>query len=653
MAPGESVEARPRRTVEMIDDAWRIFFAEPWFLLALTVLFYFPAVMLIILLTASSPPETAAGRLLLAALAVFSLLLTGLSAGACQEAFYSWAEGYDVRLGECLKAARSREWYVVASQSLALLGPVGMLTSLLSPWLPTAPRIVFGSAFCLFTVLITMAGLTWQPSFAAGKPRFWRALRYGTRAFREDFGRALLLVGLRGLILLFAVVNLHLFATFALWAAEQLAGLDVAYISVLCSLSNGAYSLALILLTWVLLRPFTEATNYLFFMDMRTRFEGLDLWNRVQDLFVVEQPVVTPVVNRTNKAKTNGNPAALHIFLVVSAVPLLAAAAVAQEARAAIQAARQEIQAIRDEVEQADPYPGGQSWKGRLEAVNALLTNSAKPDSFRWFQTAVQDFPGLKQRQALQLLDDLDARLALMLDLESRKRQAGEVEGLSADRIKSLVPPEKRTGAKRKRQVDEAKDEPKDEPPKNKQDVEPERARRAGPSLVAPAAVGGAANVLLIFLVGLGAAVLVATIIAILCRLWREKPKTAPRQAGVLAPPTDELLLDPDKQSALQLWHQADEQAQRGDHLGAIRTLYLAVLTLLHQCGCIRYQRTRTNGEYVDQLRPRTALQQPFLGLTSVFEVKWYGERACESEDYRNCRELAEDIRLKSLQGTA
>jgi membrane peptidoglycan carboxypeptidase len=32
---------------------------------------------------------------------------------------------------------------------------------------------------------------------------------------------------------------------------------------------------------------------------------------------------------------------------------------------------------------------------------------------------------------------------------------------------------------------------------------------------------------------------------------------------------------------------------------GAVRTLYLAVLALLHQGGLIRYQRTRTNGEYV------------------------------------------------------
>ena len=77
--------------------------------------------------------------------------------------------------------------------------------------------------------------------------------------------------------------------------------------------------------------------------------------------------------------------------------------------------------------------------------------------------------------------------------------------------------------------------------------------------------------------------------------------------------------------------------------------LYLAVLALLHRGTFIRYELPRTNGEYADQLRPRRALHRPFLGLTGVFEVKWYGERACAAEDYRACRELAEEIRVGSL----
>ncbi len=84
-----------------------------------------------------------------------------------------------------------------------------------------------------------------------------------------------------------------------------------------------------------------------------------------------------------------------------------------------------------------------------------------------------------------------------------------------------------------------------------------------------------------------------------------------------------------------------------------MRTIYLAVLALLHQGGLIRYERMRTNGEYADQLRPRRLLHRPFLGLTGIFDVKWYGERACAAEDYAACRELAEEIRTAAAQQTA
>src|SRR5204862_3303154 len=124
---------------------------------------------------------------------------------------------------------------------------------------------------------------TRQPSVAAGTPRFWRAVGYAFKASGQHFGRAFLLTALRGMLLLFAFLNLHFLGSFALWAAESLGGFDVAYASVICSLDNGAYALVLLLISWCLLVPFNEAANYLFFVDARTRFEGLDLWNRVQD----------------------------------------------------------------------------------------------------------------------------------------------------------------------------------------------------------------------------------------------------------------------------------------------------------------------------------------------------------------------------------
>ena len=70
----------------------------------------------------------------------------------------------------------------------------------------------------------------------------------------------------------------------------------------------------------------------------------------------------------------------------------------------------------------------------------------------------------------------------------------------------------------------------------------------------------------------------------------------------------------------------------------------LGVLVLLHRANLIRYERTRTNGEYANQLRPHADLHEPFYNLTGVFEAKFYGERTCQPEDYTACRGIAENI---------
>jgi Domain of unknown function (DUF4129) len=390
----------------------------------------------------------------------------------------------------------------------------------------------------------------------------------------------------------------------------------------------------LTLLAWCLLSPFNEAANYLFFMDVRTRFEGLDLWNRVEDLF--------PAIQR-GKAGA--------ILLTLGAGLLAASPAAAQEPLETVRAARRELQTIRNEVQTTQPYLGGERWASRLAAVGARLEKSAvQPGGFRWFQLALEDFPNRKQAEALDLLDDLDARLALVEESLSRPRRAGNADAPSKDHIKGLVPPEKRSTTRTKSHVDERNEKPKDRQ-RVDDDKEPGDGfgKRVGPGLVGPTAVGGAANALLVLLIALGVAVLVAGVSYLVYQWWQERPKAKPRQAGALSPNADDFLDDPDKQDPAQLWRQADQLGRSGDYLGAVRTIYLAVLALLHQAGFIRYERTRTNGEYADQLRPRALLQRPFLGLTGVFEVKWYGERACASDDYRRCRELAEEIRVGSL----
>jgi hypothetical protein len=625
----DAANARPRETVELLDDAWRLYLADAPLLVALTFLFWLPAASCLVALIAA--PGASAW---LAALAAALLILTGLSSGACQEAFHSWAEGYPVTLLECLQAACKRWPFHLGSQSLALIAPAATLAFAVSPVLPGIARFFGAWLFGMIALLSAPFGLTRQPSFAAGKIRFWQAFVYAARAGGDHLGLALLLMLLRGIMLTFAVFNLHLMIHFILWTADDLGGLEVAYLGVLFSPGNGAYTLALCLFAWSLLVPFHEAAAFLFFMDLRARREGLDLWQRVETLFPARQ-----------QAKVG------TILLAVCCGLLATTPARAEGTLEAVRGARQEIAAVRGEIDAAKPYPGGKRWVPRLAKVRQRLEQSAaEPDGFRWFRRAIEGFAERPQAQAVELLDDLDARLALVED-SLRPRQAKQ-GALTKEQIKNLVPPEQ--GAGRRPAPPAAA---KDDPPPDKNKGENQGANfgggpPAGVGVVSPVALGALAEPLLLMLVGVGLVALAGAIAFLVHRWYRDRAPAAPRQQGSLGKSTPDELPGPDRQDPADLWRQADERALGGDFLGAVRTLYLAVLALLHRGGFIRYERMRTNGEYADQLRLRTTLHQPFLGLTGLFELKWYGERACASDDYHRCRELAEEIRVGSSKKT-
>src|SRR5439155_7129696 len=153
---------------------------------------------------------------------------------------------YPIRLGECLRAAVQRGLNHTASQALAVTAPLAILAILVTSVLSAPAKIVLVLVALPCWFLWSAFGLSRQPSFAAGQQRFWRGFRYAFRASGWHFGRACLLQMARGLAFLFALLNFHLFCRFVLWAAEDLAGIDVALLGVLCSLGNPVYLLALL-----------------------------------------------------------------------------------------------------------------------------------------------------------------------------------------------------------------------------------------------------------------------------------------------------------------------------------------------------------------------------------------------------------------------
>src|SRR5689334_18013957 len=119
----DHLEVRPRSTGEILDDGWRLYLGDLPLLLGLTGLFILPAAGVALWLAAGPAPAAGWARALLPALAALLFPLTGLAAGACQEAFHLRAEGRAPRLGGCLAAAGRRGLNHVTSQALTLALP--------------------------------------------------------------------------------------------------------------------------------------------------------------------------------------------------------------------------------------------------------------------------------------------------------------------------------------------------------------------------------------------------------------------------------------------------------------------------------------------------------------------------------------------------
>lgn len=70
---------------------------------------------------------------------------------------------------------------------------------------------------------------------------------------------------------------------------------------------------------------------------------------------------------------------------------------------------------------------------------------------------------------------------------------------------------------------------------------------------------------------------------------------------------------------------QADACFDGGDLRGAFRSLYLGLLSGLHEQGRIVFARNRTNWQYVRQFRGEGRARNDFAEMTDLFDRVWYG----------------------------
>ena len=89
------------------------------------------------------------------------------------------------------------------------------------------------------------------------------------------------------------------------------------------------------------------------------------------------------------------------------------------------------------------------------------------------------------------------------------------------------------------------------------------------------------------------------------------------------------------------LIRQAAQLAGSGDFRGAFRFAYLASISHLDEVGSLRFERSRTNWEYMRELERRglTKALSELRPVTLDFDRKIYGREGCTAEDYRRAVE--------------
>lgn len=110
------------------------------------------------------------------------------------------------------------------------------------------------------------------------------------------------------------------------------------------------------------------------------------------------------------------------------------------------------------------------------------------------------------------------------------------------------------------------------------------------------------------------------------------------RAAGSAGSRDDEEHADYDLPSPGPLVKEAAKLAEAGDYRGAFRATYLACIAHLDSIRALRFERSRTNWEYLHELKRggHEKSCSELHPLTVDFDRKIYGQEPCSRQDYLN-----------------
>jgi hypothetical protein len=95
---------------------------------------------------------------------------------------------------------------------------------------------------------------------------------------------------------------------------------------------------------------------------------------------------------------------------------------------------------------------------------------------------------------------------------------------------------------------------------------------------------------------------------------------------------------------AMQRAHSLSGQ---GDYRSAIRYLYLSSLLVLDEQGLLRYDRSRTNREYLRSISSKPELANSLRDVIDVFDRVWYGFESVDEPTYQSYVKQVDELREK------
>lgn len=104
---------------------------------------------------------------------------------------------------------------------------------------------------------------------------------------------------------------------------------------------------------------------------------------------------------------------------------------------------------------------------------------------------------------------------------------------------------------------------------------------------------------------------------------------------------TDEFLTS---SAAMQ---RAQSLSNQGDYRNAVRYLYLSSLLVLDERGVLRYDRSRTNREYLRSISSKPELSEPLGDVIDVFDRVWYGFDDVDDDTFQSYVKHVDELREK------